>query len=65
MEKMWTEATCDEEEVDQEETLSDFYIDFLDRMFQGLDYYVNSTIKRHEYFSTYYENGTFKNLLKK
>lgn len=51
------------ENDEMEETLDEFHFDLLDRIFQGLDYYVNSTIKRHEYLSTYYESGLFKNLL--
>lgn len=46
-----------------DETLEEFYYEILQRIYKGLDIYLNSTIKRSDYFQHYYENGVFKNLI--
>ena len=53
----------EEAEDEEKQNLDEFYYDFMDRIFQGLDYYVNSTIKRHDYYIHYYETGIFNDVI--
>ena len=46
-----------------DETLEEFYYEILHRVYKGLDIYLNSTIKRSDYFTHYYKEGVFQNLI--
>ena len=49
--------------LDLEETIEEFYEEFLCKIFKGLDYYANTSLKRLNYYLHYVEEGTFKNLI--
>lgn len=49
--------------IETDLTVEEFYYEFVERVFKGIDFYVNSSNKREEYFRHYYDEGTFKNIL--
>lgn len=53
----------EESGVDLEETIEEFYGELVAKVFKGVDYYANTSLKRLEYFFHYKEEGTFKDLI--
>lgn len=39
------------------------YYELIKLIFKGIDTYLNSSVSRFDYFTHFYENGTFENLI--